>query len=169
MALIGDISIIYTRVNKSGVVHATMFTPPTDLIAERAGLKILQKLNVANVGGGLSTTTSFLQKHRALVLRFLKGYMEGIHYMKFHKEESLRIFSKYTRSPDLGIMAYLYEEIATRVESGLRPDTEAVRALLDLVALDHPQAQRLTEKDHWDLSFIEEIQRSGFLEQLYRN
>jgi hypothetical protein len=37
---------------------------------------------------------------------------------------------------------------------------------LDLVALDLPQAKKLSEKDHWDLSLIDEIQRSGFLEQL---
>jgi len=26
----------------------------------------------------------------------------------------------------------------------------------------------LTEKDNWDLSLLDEIQRSGFFEQLYR-
>jgi hypothetical protein len=94
--------------------------------------------------------------------------MEGVQYMKSHKDESLKIFSKYVRNPDLGIMAYLYEEIVTRVETGLRPQTEAVRALLDLAALDLPQAKRLTEKDNWDLSLIDEIQKSGFLDQLYK-
>jgi hypothetical protein len=92
--------------------------------------------------------------------------MEGVQYMKSHKDESLRIFSKYVRNPDLGIMAYLYEEIVTRVEGGLRPQPEAVRALLDLAALDLPQAKRLTEKDNWDLSLIDEIQKSGLLDQL---
>jgi hypothetical protein len=92
--------------------------------------------------------------------------MEGIQYMKDHKEESLKIFSRYVRNPDLGIMAYLYEEISARVEPGLRPQPEALRALLDLAALDLPQAKRLAEKDNWDLSLIDEIQRSGFLEQL---
>ncbi|HEU4340819.1 MAG TPA: ABC transporter substrate-binding protein [Candidatus Binatia bacterium] len=151
---------------KTGVIHATMFTPPTDLIGERAGLKVLQKLDVANVGGGLSTTTSFLQKNRSLVMRFLKGYMEGIQYLKAHKSESLKIFSKYTRSQDAAIMAHLYEEITTRVEPGLRPHRDAVRGLLDLVALDYPQAQRLSEKDHWDVSLLDEIQKSGFLDQV---
>jgi ABC-type nitrate/sulfonate/bicarbonate transport system substrate-binding protein len=151
-----------------GVIHASMFTPPSDLIAERLGMKILAKIDVANVGGGLNTTTAYLQKNRPLLLRFLKGYMEGIHYLKTHKEESLKIFSKYVRNPDLGIMANLYEEISTRVEPSLRPQPEAVRALLDLAALDYPQAQRLTEKDNWDLSLIDEIQRSGFLDQLYK-
>jgi NitT/TauT family transport system substrate-binding protein len=152
----------------SGVIHATMFTPPSDLISEKAGMRILAKIDVANVGGGLNTTPAFIQKSRPQALRFLRGYMEGIQYMKSHKDESLKIFSKYVRNPDLGIMAYLYEEVVTRVEVGLRPQPEAVRALLDLAALDLLQAKRLSEKDNWDLSLIDEIQKSGFLEQLYK-
>jgi NitT/TauT family transport system substrate-binding protein len=152
----------------NGVIQATMFTPPTDMIAERAGLRIVSKLDVDNVGGGLSLMKSTIQKNRPLVIRFLKGYMEGIHYLKTHKAETLKIFSKYTRNPDQEIMAYLYDEISTRVERDLRPKKEAVRGLLDLVALDYPQVQRWDEKDHWDLSLIDEIQKSGFLDQLYK-
>lgn len=152
----------------SGVIHATMFTPPSDMISEKAGMRILTKIDVANVGGGLNTSTTILQKSRPQVLRFLRGYIEAIQYMKTHKDESLRIFSKYVRNPDLGIMAYLYDEISTRVEPGLRPHAEAIRALLDLAAQDFPQAKRFTEKDNWDLSLIEEIQKSGFLDQLYK-
>ncbi len=152
----------------SGVIHATMFTPPSDLISEKAGMRILAKIDVANVGGGLNTTPGFIQKSRPQALSFLRGYMEGIEYMKSHKDESLKIFSKYVRNPDLEIMAYLYDEIVARVEPGLRPKPEAVRALLDLAALDLPQAKRLTEKDNWDLSLIDEIQKSGFLDRLYK-
>jgi NitT/TauT family transport system substrate-binding protein len=152
----------------SGVIHATMFTPPSDMISEKAGMRILTKIDVANVGGGLNTSTAILQKSRPQVLRFLRGYIEAIQYMKTHKDESLRIFSKYVRNPDLGIMAYLYDEISTRVEPGLRPHAEAIRALLDLAAQDFPQAKRFTEKDNWDQSLIEEIQKSGFLDQLYK-
>jgi NitT/TauT family transport system substrate-binding protein len=152
----------------SGVIHATMFTPPSDMISEKAGMRILTKIDVANVGGGINTTPAFVQKSRPLALRFLRGYMEGVQYMKSHKDESLKIFAKYVRNSDLGIMAYLYEEIATRVEPGLRPQPEAIRALLELAALDLPQAKRLSEKDNWDLSLIDEIQKSGFLDQLYK-
>ena len=152
----------------AGVINATMFTPPSDLISEKMGMKILAKIDVANVGGGINTTSAFPQKNRPLAVRFLKGYMEGIQYLKSHKDESLKIFTKYVRNSDLAIMANLYEEVATRVEPSLRPQPEAVRALLDLAALDYPQAQKLTEKDNWDLSLIDEIQRSGFLDQLYK-
>jgi ABC-type nitrate/sulfonate/bicarbonate transport system substrate-binding protein len=145
-----------------------MFTPPSDMISEKAGMRILTKIDVANIGGGLNTSTVILQKSRPQVLRFLRGYMEAIQYLKSHKDESLKIFSKYVRNPDLAIMAYLYEEISSRVETGLRPHAEAVRALLDLAAQDFPQAKRLTEKDNWDLSLIDEIQKSGFSDQLQR-
>ncbi len=152
----------------SGVIHASMFTPPSDMIAEKAGMKILSRLDVANVGGGINTTAQFIQKSRPAALRFLRGYMEGIQYLKSHKDESLKIFSKYVRNPDLGIMAYLYEEISTRAEKDLRPQTESVRNLIELATLDFPQAKRLTEKDHSDLSLIDEIQRSGFIDLLYK-
>jgi NitT/TauT family transport system substrate-binding protein len=152
----------------SGVIHATMFTPPSDMISEKAGMRILTKIDVANVGGGLNTSNPVLQKSRPQLVRFLRGYMEAIQYMKSHKDESLKIFSKYVRNSDLTIMAYLYEEIASRVEPGLRPQSDAVRAMLDLAAQDFPQAKRLSEKDNWDLSLIDEIQKSGFIDQLYR-
>ena len=152
----------------SGVIHASMFTPPSDMISEKAGMKILSRLDVANVGGGINTTAQFIQKNRPQALRFLRGYMEGIQYLKTHKDESLKIFSKYVRNPDLAIMAYLYEEISTRAEKDLRPQAEAIRNLIELAALDFPQAKRLTEKDNSDLSLIDEIQRSGFIDQLYK-
>lgn len=152
----------------TGVIQASMFTPPSDMISEKAGMRILTRLDVANVGGGINTTPQWIQKNRPLALRFLRGYMEGIHYLKTHKDESLKIFSKYVRNPDLGIMAYLYEEISTRAERDLRPQPEALRALFELAALDFPQAKKLNEKDNSDLSLIEEIQRSGFIDQLYK-
>ncbi|HWH77774.1 MAG TPA: ABC transporter substrate-binding protein, partial [Candidatus Binatus sp.] len=153
----------------TGTIHASMFTPPSDMIAEKSGMKILSRLDVANVGGGINTTAQFIQKSRPQALRFLRGYMEGIQYLKTHKDESLKIFTKYVRNPDLAIMAYLYEEISTRAEKNLRPQSEAIRNLIDLAALDFPQAKRLTEKDNSDLTLIDEIQKSGFIDQLYKN
>src|SRR5258705_9451821 len=64
----------------SGVIHATMFTPPSDLISEKAGMRILTKIDVANVGGGLNMATAVLKKNRPQVLRFLCFDMVVIQY-----------------------------------------------------------------------------------------
>ena len=153
---------------KAGVIHGTMLFPPLDLVASKEGLKVLQKLDVPTIGGGINVTSDFLRQNRSALISFLKGYMEGIHYMITHKGESLKIFAKYFQNPDLTTMAYLYDDVISRVERGLQPNTESVRFLIDIVAQDSPKAKQLSERDRWNLSLIEEIRRSGFVEQLYK-
>ena len=65
-------------------------------------------------------------------------------------------------------MSYVFDDVTNRVERDLRPRPEAVRSLLDMMALDFPQAQRISESDYWDLSLLDEIQKSGFIDQLPR-
>ena len=58
----------------------------------------------------------------------------------------------------------------TRVAEDLRPIRESIRLMLNFIALDQPQAQRVSEKDFWDLSLLDEIQKSGFgWKQLQKN
>lgn len=153
---------------EKGIILAAMITPPYDLVAEKRGLKILSRVDVPLIAGGISTTLPFLKNNREVLIRFLKGYMEGIRYLITYRRENVEFFSSYLGNPDLTIMARFYDEIAGRVDKGLRPNVKSVRFLIDFVALDLPQAKYLTERDHWDLSLLEEIHLSGFLEQLYR-
>jgi NitT/TauT family transport system substrate-binding protein len=101
---------------QSGVIQGTMLTPPTDLAALSAGMKVLERLDVPSIAGGINVTASFAQKNRSTVRAFVRGYLEGIHYLKENKEESLKIFSKYLRNSDVKTLSYLYDEIAGRVK-----------------------------------------------------
>ena len=153
---------------EKGVIIAAMITPPYDLVAERAELKIFAKVDVPLIAGGINTTTGFVQKSRPTLIQFLKGYMEGIHHMLAHKEETIRIFSDYLGSRDPGVLSSFYNEISGRVEKGLRPDPKSIRYLLDFTARLYPQAKEVSETDHTDLRMLDEIQRSGFLQQIDR-
>jgi len=79
---------------KAGVIHGTMLFPPLDLIGKNEGMKVLAKFDVPTPGGGINTTAAMLKQNRPLVLNFLKGYMEGIHYMARQKTDSLRILQR---------------------------------------------------------------------------
>ncbi len=158
----------YMTALKTGVVQAAMILPPTSLLAERAGLKPLSKIDAPTLGGGVNTTQAFVEKNREVLIRFLKGFLEGIHFMIRNREESLKIFAKNLKNPDPEVNAFLYEDITTRVANDLRPIPESIRSMLDFIALDLPQAQRVSEKDFWDLSLLDEIQKSGFVEQLQK-
>ena len=158
----------YMTALKTGVVQAAMILPPTSLLAERAGLKPLSKIDAPTLGGGVNTTQAFVEKNREVLIRFLKGFLEGIHFMIRNREESLKIFAKNLKNPDPEVNAFLYEDITTRVANDLRPIPESIRSMLDFIALDLPQAQQISEKDFWDLSLLDEIQKSGFVEQLQK-
>jgi NitT/TauT family transport system substrate-binding protein len=153
---------------KSGLVHGAVFTPPLDLVGSRDGLRILHKIDVPTLGGGINTTAPFVQQNRKALLTFLRAYMEGIRYMVTHKQESLKVFFKYFRNPDNEALAYLYDETMPRIQKDLRPNPESVRSILDQIAIDDPRAKQLSEKDHWNLTLLDEIQKSGFVDKLYK-
>ena len=153
---------------RSGLIHGAVFTPPLDLVGSRDGLRILHKIDVPTLGGGINTTAPFLQQNRKALLTFLRAYMEGIRYTITHKAESLKVFFKYFRNPDSEALAYLYDDTAPRLQKDLRPNPDSVRSILDQIALDDPRAKQLSVKDHWNLTLLDEIQKSGFVDRLYK-
>ena len=153
---------------KTGLVHGAVFTPPLDLVGSREGLRILQKIDVPTLGGGINTTAFMVQQNRKILLTFLRAYLEGIRYTLTHKSESLKVFFKYFRNPDNEGLAYLYDDTMPRIARDLRPNPESVRSILDQIAIDDPRAKQLSEKDHWNLTLLDEIQKSGFIDKLYR-
>jgi ABC-type nitrate/sulfonate/bicarbonate transport system substrate-binding protein len=159
----------YISALKAGRVQGSLLIPPNHLVAEKAGLKALTKIDVPTLAGGLNTSQPFLEKNRDTFIRFVKGYLEGIQYMTRNKNESLKTFAKYLQNSDPAVNAYLYDDITSRIEKDLRPTREAIRYMLDLIVLDLPQAQRVSDKDFWDLSLLDEIQKSGFIDQLQKN
>jgi hypothetical protein len=94
--------------------------------------------------------------------------MEGIRYMAAHKQESLKVFFKYFRNSDSEGLAYLYDDTVPRIAKALRPNPESVRSIIDQIAIDDPRARQLSETDHWNLTLLDEIQQSGFIDKLYK-
>jgi NitT/TauT family transport system substrate-binding protein len=153
---------------KAGVIQGTMLFPPLDLIGRNEGLKVLAKFDVPTPGGGINVTAAYLKQNRNLVINFLKGYMDGVRFMLRQKEESLKILHKYFKNSDWVAMGYLYDETTRRIEKELRANPESIRFHFEMTALDDPRAAKLSEKDFWDSSVVDEIHRSGFVEQLYK-
>jgi len=154
---------------KAGVIHGTMLFPPLDLIGKNEGLKVLAKFDVPTPGGGINTSAALLKQNRPLVMNFLKGYIEGIHYMIRNKPESLKILQRYFQNSDQLAMAYLYDETTRRLEKELRANPESIAFHYEMAAQDDPRAKQATEKTFWDSSLVDEIRRSGFIDQLYKN
>ena len=128
----------------------------------------LAKIDAPVIAGGINVKNDFVTANRDKVVRFLKGYMEGIHFLLNNKRETIKIFSDYLGSRDPKVIDFFYGEIAGRVEKNLRPDPESVRFILDFIGRIHPKAKEMKVTDFSDLSLLEEIHKSGFAEKLYR-
>lgn len=89
--------------------------------------------------------------------------------MTRQKTDSLRVLQRYLQNSDMTAMSYLYDETTRRLEKELRPNPESIAFHYEMAALDDPRAKQATEKTFWDSSLVEEIRRSGFIEQLYKN
>lgn len=95
-----------------------------------------------------------------------KGYIEAIHFLVKQKEETMRIFADYLNSRDRDVLGRFYEEIWSRAEKELRPDPKSVRFTLDFAGRRYPKAKSIGENEYTDLSLLDEIRRSAFLQQL---
>jgi ABC-type nitrate/sulfonate/bicarbonate transport system substrate-binding protein len=148
------------------VVIAAMITPPYDLVARENGMKIFSKIDAPVIAGGINVENDFLQSHRETLVRFLKGYMEGIHFLVNNKKETIKVFSDYLGNRDSKVLDHFYNEIAGRVEKDLRPDPESVRFTLDFIGRIYPHARKMKVTDYSDLSLLDDIQKSGFMKQI---
>ena len=91
--------------------------------------------------------------------------MDGIHYFKTNREGSVRALQKYFRGATAEQVTFLYEDQRALTDSLPIPADEAIQGELDRET--DPKAKSFKPADFMDLSFLREIERSGFVAELY--
>ena len=155
----------------SGAVDATLISPPDHLEAQRLGLKVLlnlRDLNIAYQGSGLVTTQRVLARKRDLVRRFLKAYVEAIHLVKTNPEISKKAFAKYRQTKDEKRIDDAYQALRETVRPKPYPSLEGFKTIIEDASERVPAAKKANPKDFIDVSLLEELDKSGFIDALYR-
>lgn len=154
-----------------GSIDATLISPPDHLEALRAGMKILlnlRDLNVAFQGSGLVTTQRVLVRKRDLVRRFLKSYVEAIHLVKTNPDVSKKAFAKYRQTKDEKRIEDAYQALREIVKPKPYPSIEGFKTIIKDASERIPAAKTANPKDFIDVSLLEELDKSGFIDALYR-
>jgi ABC-type nitrate/sulfonate/bicarbonate transport system substrate-binding protein len=150
------------------VVDAGVISPPTNLQAEKLGLKELVDfgdLDILYPNSPLAATETYLAKNRSTALRLLRAYCEGIHRVKTDRQTTLKIFAKYTRVEDPDILAELYRIYGVKhLERIPYVKPEAV----DEVLRTEMKGTAAKAGDFIDNSLVAELEREGLFRQLYR-
>jgi NitT/TauT family transport system substrate-binding protein len=153
---------------QSGAVDAGVISPPTNLQAQKLGFRELVDfgdLEIPYPNSPLAAMQSYLARNRDLVLRFLRGYAEGIHRVKTDRNSTIKIFSKYTTVREPEILGELYQIYGVKhLERIPFVNSEAVDAVLQ-TEVKSPNAKAA---DFIDNGFVSELDREGFFRQLYR-
>jgi len=160
-------------VTGQGATAGAVMTIPFVFIAEDRGFRVLVDLaetDIYYLHTMIASTRSYIKANRDNVLRFLKGFLEGIAYFKHNKKESLEIVRKKLRvnAEQERNLERSYDLLATKYyETTPYPSLRGVETVLGLLEKDSPKAKSADPKSFVDDSLLREIDQSGFIKKLY--
>jgi NitT/TauT family transport system substrate-binding protein len=156
-----------------GGIDAAVLTIPSMFVAEDRGYRVLVDMGDTDIyylHTMIATTRNYVKSSRDRVTRFLKGYLEGLAFVKQNKKESIDIVRKklqlgaeQTRNLERSIEllnAKYYESVPY-------PSLRGVETVLGFVEKDNPKAKSADPKSFVDDSLLREIEQNGFIKKLY--
>jgi ABC-type nitrate/sulfonate/bicarbonate transport system substrate-binding protein len=157
---------------RSGRIQAAILSYPTVVQARREGFR--EMLDIASLGmpyaaSGITVRRSFMQQRKDVVVNYVKSIVEAIARVKRDKSFALEVMGKYFRSKDREMLDATYEVASTKYLKRLpSPTPEAFRAVLEELAQVNPKAKGQEPKRFYDDSILQELDKSGFINALYK-
>ncbi len=112
-------------------------------------------------------TRRLIAANRSLVGRLVQGYVETIHLFKTKRAAVLPLLQRFLEFPDRRTVEEAYDFHVSRFQALPRPSPQAMQRLLDEVALERPGARALSPDELVDTSFLDDLERTGFVKKLY--
>jgi NitT/TauT family transport system substrate-binding protein len=148
----------------SGSIHGGVLSPPTNMMAIKAGFKelsYLPQLGVSFQHTCLATTRRYLDRNRGAALKALRAYGTAIERIKADKPFAKKVLSKHMQTTDADVLEYSYNAANPIFKTPPYPTLEGIRATLDFLAEKEPKAKQVQAKDFADLSLLEELEKTG--------
>ena len=158
----------------TGKVTASVINPPSSFMAERKGMTVLA--DVAQMGLVFQhtapvTTRRFIKEHPETVRSYLKAHVEAVHRIWTDKEITVRTLAKYMgQSVERDILEKTRDNILTEalLPKKQYPSVEGLKTVLGDIAERDPRAKNAKPEQFIDLTFIKELEQSGYIDGLYK-
>jgi NitT/TauT family transport system substrate-binding protein len=154
-----------------GISQFTIMNEPFIKEAERLGFRDLVNMATLKIplhGNGIVTREAIIKTKRPMVAKFARAVTEAIHYIKADKEVTKAIIGKYTRFTDPEGLERTYKNYTAVLLDVPYADPAGIKTLLDDMAAKNPKAAAADPKSFVDQSFVQEMESSGFIKQLYK-
>src|SRR6516162_135608 len=165
-----DVKIIYLKGMPEilagitqGNADAGIFTSPTTLKAEHAGLKELVNVteqNIPMIHAALASTKDYIKTRPDNVRRFLQAYLEGIKIARTDTDFAKQVIGKYTKTTDTADLENSYQTFLPAWEKLPLVPAAAVQTMLNFATT--PNAKTAKPESLIDNSILSEIGKSGF-------
>ena len=114
-----------------------------------------------------ATTRRHIASNRELVMNVMRGFVETIHLFKTRPDIVVPALQRYLDIEDPKVAEELHAFHVPLFRKVPRPSLGGMQALRDVLARKYPAAASLHESDIADSSFVDQLQREGFIDQLY--
>jgi len=114
------------------------------------------------------TTQRVLARKRDVARRVLKSYVEAIHLVKTNPDISKKAFVKYRQTKDEKRLEDAYQTLREIVKPKPYPSIDGFKTIIKDASDRIPAAKTANPKDFIDVSLLEELDRSGYIDSLYR-
>ncbi len=154
---------------QTGMIQATVAELPVPQKLKESGYHLLLDLAKAGIPyqhTGLTVSRKLIETKPDTVRKFVRAYVQAIHFFKTQKKASAGILAKYLKSADQRFVAESVEIFGDYFPKVPYPTISGMKTVLDLFYPD--KANAVNANDFVDLRFVRELEASGFIEHLYR-
>ena len=156
---------------QKGIVQFTVVTEAGKAQAERLGYPTvvdMVSLQIPFPQNGIYTSTKLIRENPDLVRRYMRAYVEALHFYKTQKEDTIKIMRKYSRVEDRKVLEDAWDWHAKFMPDAPYPPIDGYQLVLNDIAEKNPKAAQANVKDYIDARFVKELEDSGFIKGLYR-
>lgn len=114
-----------------------------------------------------ASTRKLVASNCELAMNVMHGFVETIHLFKTRPDVVVPLLQRYVKIEDREAAEELYAFHVPVFQKIPRPSFPGIQALREFLVAKYPAAMSLKESDIADSSFIDELERSGFIDRLY--
>jgi NitT/TauT family transport system substrate-binding protein len=157
---------------KSGAVEASVVSPPTQFLSEKMGFKeiiSITEMDLAYPNPSMAVSGELIRKKPDLIDRFMRAYVRAMQRARADRDGTIKTLAKYTTVSDSVILNRTYDFYMNKVlERAPYINIQGMQNALDDVARTVPAAKTAKPEQFVDLRFLERIEKSGLLKELYK-
>ena len=152
-----------------GRIDAAIVSAPSTLKLRQAGLKELIDVgaqNIPMIHAGLATTRDFIKSNPDKVRRYVQAYIEGTKIARTDAEATKQIIAKWTKTENKEDLDETYNTFAKVWEQAPYVSAAGMQTLLNYSV--NPAGKTAKPEQFIDNSFVAELEKSGFIKELYK-